>query len=173
MPTETIPDLHWLLGNLPKQKTEEEIEQSLAEQFAFGVQAAEQQRPRPLTYLASPYSSPDGMLRLMRYEINIHATAYLITTQGWNVFSPIVHSHPLAVIAGMNGDWNFWREIDRGYLQVSERLVVLRLPGWEESIGVTAERHIAHEFGIPTVYLEYATEGVPSGPENFSFKLHE
>lgn len=148
-------------------QTTEEINRSIEESYRFGIQQAEEKfaeermlqrrdsrHPRPLTYLASPYSHPDGFIRLRRYEVNIHATAWLIRTFGWNVFSPIVHSHPLAVIAGLNGDWDFWRTIDEGFLQVSERIVVLRLPGWQESVGVTAELEISAGLSLPVHYLD-------------------
>ena len=73
--------------------------------------------------------------------------------EGLNVFSPITHSHPLYDL-GMRGDWDFWKRIDVEYLRLSEKIVVLMLPGWLESKGVTAEIKLAKEMGIPVEYLQ-------------------
>jgi len=108
---------------------------------------------RPLTYLACPYSSTDPKLKESRCREADRVTAHLIATQGWNVFSPITHSHPLA-LCGLQGSWEFWQRIDIEYLLISERVVVLCLPGWRESVGVTAELDIAKQLGIPIIYMD-------------------
>lgn len=107
---------------------------------------------RPLTYLASPYSHKNPEVVKSRVEQVTKATVWLIKEKGFNVFSPIVHSHPLAE-AGLQGDWDFWRLIDTEYLSVSARMVVLAIEGWRESVGVQAEIKIAESMGIPVYYL--------------------
>jgi hypothetical protein len=39
-------------------------------------------------------------------------------------------------------------------LQRCDELAVLKLPGWRESTGVTAEIAIAREFGLPVRFIE-------------------
>ena len=94
---------------------------------------------RPLTYLASPYSHPEEVVRERRFRMVTDAAAWLIENKGWNVFSPITHSHPLADLGGLKGDWEVWKQIDTEYLGVSQRMVVLQLDGWNKSTGVLAE----------------------------------
>jgi hypothetical protein len=36
---------------------------------------------------------------------------YNLVQDGYNVFSPITHSHPLHKL-GLKGDWEFWKKID-------------------------------------------------------------
>ena len=106
----------------------------------------------PLTYLASPYSHPVEATRALRYVKAVEATAWLIKRMQWNVFSPITHSHPLATLGNLEGTWTFWEKLDRQYIECSERLVVLELEGWRESLGVTAEIGL-REQGIPIIYM--------------------
>jgi len=108
---------------------------------------------RPLTYLANPYSHKTAKVRKYRFIAARNATKYLMESEGLNVFSPIVHSHPLHE-AGMRGDWDFWRRVDIEYLRLSEKVVVLMLDGWLESVGVQAEIKLAKEMGIPIEYLD-------------------
>jgi hypothetical protein len=77
-----------------------------------------------------------------------------MATFGWNVFSPITHSHPLHTLAGMQGDWKFWEKIDTEYLECSNSIVIFRLPGWEDSVGVTAEIKIAHRLKLDIYFLD-------------------
>lgn len=107
---------------------------------------------RPLTYLASPYSHKDPAVIKDRVRGVTQATVWLIREKDWNVFSPIVHSHPLAE-AGLQGGWGFWKLIDTEYLSVSARMVVLAIEGWRESVGVQAEIKIAEGMGIPVYYM--------------------
>jgi hypothetical protein len=108
---------------------------------------------RPLTYLACPYTCKTAKLRRERFLFATRACKYLMEKEGLNVFSPITHSHPLYEL-GMRGDWDFWKRVDIEYIRLSEKIVVLMLPGWLESKGVTAEIKIAKEMGIPIEYLQ-------------------
>lgn len=116
---------------------------------------------RPLTYLASPYSNKGPaekktQVENERFNAAVRAACYLMNKDRWNVFSPIVHSHPLARL-GLPGDWAFWKRIDTDFIGVSARLVVLCIEGWDKSTGVTEELAIAREQTIPVYYL------VPNG----------
>jgi hypothetical protein len=74
---------------------------------------------------------------------------------GMVVFSPISHSHPIAIAnpSMPQCDFDYWMKFDEAFLCCSERLLVLMLDGWEESKGVAAEIAIAKEMGIPIEYL--------------------
>ena len=100
-----------------------------------------------MIYVASPYSHPDAAVRTARYDAARRHAARLVR-EGRLAYSPIVHSHPLAEL-GLPGDWSFWAEHNRRMLSACREVVVLALPGWQESRGVAAEVAIASELGLP------------------------
>jgi len=116
--------------------------------------------PDALAYLASPYSCHDPAVRELRYRQAVQATAYLIR-RGLVPFSPIVHSHPIAILGGdLAGDWSFWRRQDEMFMDACGGIVVLMLPGWRESVGVKAEIQYMADQGIAAEYLDPADAGI-------------
>lgn len=103
-----------------------------------------------MIYMASPYSDPDPAVRSARFDAACKYAAEAMR-EGQLVYSPIAHSHALAE-RGLPGDWAFWAEHSRSMLQRCDALVVLTLPGWQESRGVAAEIGIARALGIPVRY---------------------
>lgn len=106
--------------------------------------------PRPLVYLACPYSNPDPQVMEARFEQANRLAAELIS-QGFKVFSPISHSHPIHKY-GLPASWEFWRDFDFTYLALSHTVIVLCLPGWKESVGVQAEIAFAVSNDLEVVY---------------------
>jgi hypothetical protein len=106
----------------------------------------------PLTYLAVPYSNINEAIKLHRFHTANKAAAYLMA-KGELVFSPISHTHPIAVDGQLPGDWLFWEKFDRAYLNYCWKIVVLMLPGWDTSKGVQAELKIAGELKLVVEYL--------------------
>jgi len=109
-------------------------------------------RPSSLVYLASPYTHIQPEVMEARYQAALEKTAQL-TRQGAAVFSPIVHSHPMGLAFNLPQDWSFWERVDRAFIAQCSELLVLCLPGWEQSTGVRAEIAIAHQLGIPVRML--------------------
>ncbi len=105
-----------------------------------------------MIYLASPYSHSDANIREQRFFDVCRMTVTLMQ-QGHVVFAPIVHGHPL-VGHGLPTDWTFWERFDREHLRRCDELMVLRLDGWRESVGVAAEIRIAAELGKPVQYVD-------------------
>ena len=105
-----------------------------------------------LIYLASPYSHPDRVVRKWRYELACKVAA-LLMRDGHLVYSPIVHSHPLTRFR-LPAEWDYWRRLDEEMLRRCDALAVLRLPGWEQSVGVQAELALAKELGLKSGYVE-------------------
>lgn len=104
-------------------------------------------------YLAIPYS---GMCPSSYFQAT-RATA-LILKSGYNVFSPITHSHPLAEY-GLPERWEFWEKIDYQFLDWADELWVL-IPEEgprmvEKSTGVQAEIKYAEAKDMPIVYTGY------------------
>lgn len=111
-----------------------------------------------MIYLASPYTSPDIFVMEERYQRNLDMLAHLLA-KGHVVYSPIVHFHPLACERDLPRDFAFWSRINLWMLGRADSLYVLKLDGWEESVGLTAEIERAKHLGIQTVYLKRRPEG--------------
>lgn len=107
---------------------------------------------KPLIYLACPYNHPDKDIRHQRF-IAVNKAAGKLMKEGYVVFSPISHTHPIAVECELPKGWEYWENFDRAYLSCSHKLIVLCIDGWKESIGVTAEIKIASEMGIPIEFI--------------------
>ncbi len=104
-----------------------------------------------MIYLASPYSDPDPEIRGKRfYEACRYAAE--IMRKGLVVFSPIAHTHQIAMAGNLPYEWDYWREVDTAFLERCNLVVVFTLDGWDTSTGVQAEIEIAEELGIPVEY---------------------
>lgn len=109
-----------------------------------------------MIYLASPYSHPSPFVRDRRFHDACRAMAMLLRNN-CTVFSPIIHSHPL-VSHGLPTDWAFWKRHDREHLLRCDEVLVLKLDGWLESVGVQEEIRIAKELGKPVRFLDIVPE---------------
>ncbi len=110
-------------------------------------------------YLAAPFSHPDSEVRKWRFEATCRAAAELIRT-GRTVFSPISHTYGICRY-GLPLDWQFWQRHDLKFLDMCDEIVVLKLPEWEQSIGVQAEIAAARALGKPVTFMEPATKAIP------------
>jgi hypothetical protein len=107
-----------------------------------------------MIYLASPYSHKDPAVREMRFVAACKQAAEMLRCD-IPVYSPIVHSHPIAIYGGIDPmDGEFWARADRPYLELCDEVWVLTLPGWEESKGVHIEIERAEELGMKILYVE-------------------
>lgn len=91
-----------------------------------------------MIYLASPYSHSDPMVVGRRFKQACRAAA-LLMEQGEFVFSPIAHSHPIAMEGNLLTSWEYWRKYDREFIGMCDRFMVLKLHGWEGSNGIQDE----------------------------------
>lgn len=110
---------------------------------------------KPFTYLAAPYSHAERDVRVFRFnEINKFAAELM--RAGELVYSPISHTHPIAEAGDLPRGWEYWERYDTAFIEHSRRIVVLMLPGWVESKGVTAEIGIAERLGTPVTFKVWA-----------------
>ena len=99
---------------------------------------------KPLIYLASPYSHPDPAVVHYRF-IQTGAVLAKAIEHGHLMFSPIVHSHPIADLISWDpinhaeGELSGWMKYDFDFIDKCDELWVLQLDGWKESRGVKAE----------------------------------
>jgi hypothetical protein len=88
-------------------------------------------------YLAIPYS---GMEESSFKQATLAAVKIL--RLGYNVYSPITHSHPLTEY-DVPGDWEFWQKIDFQFIDWCDEVWVLIPEEGEEKVnnstGVQAE----------------------------------
>jgi hypothetical protein len=92
----------------------------------------------PVIYLASPYTHEDEDVMARRHRHVCHAAAQLIK-QGAVVFSPVAHSHPIALYGNAPGNWAHWEHQCLTMLDRCDVMLVLMLEGWKESKGIHAE----------------------------------
>lgn len=119
-----------------------------------------------LIYLASPYNHADQRIREARYRAAMHCVAESMQdVREWGgrrvvVYSPIVHNHPTSLLYTFPREWKFWRALDFPMLERCDRLVVLKLDGWDRSTGVAAELAHAQALGKPILCIDRWAEFV-------------
>lgn len=97
-----------------------------------------------MIYLASPYSDPNPAVEQARFEAVCGAAATLMG-KGYRIFSPIAHTHPIAMAGELPRGWDWWKRYDEEMLAAFDELWVLMLPGWDKSKGVKGEVAIWRE----------------------------
>ncbi len=107
-----------------------------------------------LIYLACPYSvnNADKKLLSRRFK-EVTKIAGALINEGFVVFSPITHNHPLQQWTNMPDTWDFWKDFDETFLLRCDKLIVYMGDQWESSIGIAAEIRFAIENNIPVEYL--------------------
>lgn len=103
-------------------------------------------------YVASPYTHADPEVMERRFNQVSEYTAKLIR-QGIVAYSPIAHSHPLAIEYDLPGDFYFWFHQNYGMLEMASKMVILCLDGWDTSRGVIAEIEFCEHHGIEIEYV--------------------
>jgi len=99
-----------------------------------------------MIYLASPYTHEDPFVREDRYLRAMQALSFLLR-DGHVVYSPIVHCHEMAKILDIPKESDFWWNYNKGMIEASRGILILRLDGWEQSIGIKQEREYAESMG--------------------------
>lgn len=98
-------------------------------------------------YLASPYSSGDSKIMHARADAAMAFTAHHLS-EGFHIYSPIVHCHEMANRFDLPRDFDFWMTYNYAMLAKASQLWVLALDGWDASRGVLAEIEMATKLSI-------------------------
>ena len=106
-----------------------------------------------LVYLAVPYSHPDPSVKERRFQ-TVNKVAGILMQRGLHIFSPISHTHPIAICHSLPEGWEFWKDYDEAVLRHCCKVLVLMLDGWKDSEGVNAEINAALDLGLPVEYLD-------------------
>lgn len=117
----------------------------------------------PLVYLATPYSK--YKLGIEQAFIDASALAARLMLAGVKVYSPIAHTHPLAVHGNVDPlDHSIWLPFDEAMMHACAALVVAQMQGWRESYGVNHEIEFFTKAGKPIVYLDIEMMTLASEP---------
>lgn len=106
-----------------------------------------------LIYLAQPHSHKSAEVRHWRFEQGCIAAGSMIRS-GYMIFSPIAHSHPIALSVDLHAEFAFWERYDKMMISRCQEVWVLTFSGYLESVGVMAEMEFANALGIPIKYVE-------------------
>jgi hypothetical protein len=104
-------------------------------------------KQRSFWYLATPYRSylstlfPPGEDALEEARDEAAWLAAQLLDRGVDVFSPIVHSHPIAFyVTSFDGSSDGWLDLQTPYMQAAKGLLIGTFPGWDASRGIAFER---------------------------------
>ena len=103
-------------------------------------------------YLASPYSHEFKSFMIARYERTIKA-GYKLIKEGFKLIEPIAMCHEKTMRFDLPGGYEYWKDRDRHLVDLCDGLIVLTLPGWDESIGVSDEIAWAEKQGKPICFV--------------------
>lgn len=107
---------------------------------------------KKLYYLSCPYNDSNTELSHLRLEAANKATAELLKA-GKIVFSPLTHNVTLLKY-GLPTGWEFWGPLDEALIQRCDKLLVLKIDGWDKSSGVAKEMAIAESLGKPIEFID-------------------
>lgn len=106
-----------------------------------------------INYLAGPYSSVHIHIRDRRYN-QISFVAAELMRRGEIVYSPITACHHIAADYDLPFDATYWLKQNLEFLAHCDKLLVLQLDGWENSVGLKREIEFATEKNIPIEYIK-------------------
>ena len=105
-----------------------------------------------LTYLACPFRHNDINIQKKRCAA-AHYVAAKLSLQGHYIFSPLTHNEILVdLVRNLPGE--HWLQFDLVILSICQRLLILKLEGWESSKGIQIEIAFAKENGISIEEME-------------------
>jgi len=102
-------------------------------------------------YLATPYSKYAGGID-EAFKLACRAAAEFVKV-GIPVYSPIAHTHPVAIHGGIDPyDHRIWLPADEPFMVAARGLIVVMADGWDESFGIAEEIKHFQKAGKPIIY---------------------
>ena len=115
----------------------------------------------PLIYVAAPYHHPDPAVIAARMEAFDEVIANMLLAGRLPVspllFHPLYRQHPVP------GTWDFFGRYSLALLDRCDEMVIITIPGWAESTGVTAETEHARAKGIPVRDVHFSRQAYERG----------
>ena len=107
-----------------------------------------EQPPGSLHYLATPYSKYPAGIEAAFADAAALAAALMVA--GVNCYSPIAHTHPLAIHGKLDPlDHSIWLPFDEVMMAKADTLIVAHMEGWEFSYGMAHEVEVFTRAGKP------------------------
>jgi hypothetical protein len=103
-----------------------------------------------LYFVSSPYSDPKLEVKAERKNQTTMAVNALLK-QGVYAITPLEKLEAVSY-GGLPDNFDFWGKYSLGLLEKCDGMIVLRLPGWDQSTGVKAEIAYAQSRRIPVVH---------------------
>lgn len=104
-------------------------------------------------YLCTPYSHDSQQVRSMRFRQAAQIAGLILKRKIW-VYSPICHTHPIAMHGGMELSFDQWEEYDYSTINLCTEVWVAKLEGWHLSDGIKRECGYAFKEVKPIYGLE-------------------
>jgi hypothetical protein len=106
-----------------------------------------------LVFVSTPYSKiPDHNVAAAQAA---KICAYLIQ-YGFHPYSPIIHSHEICRHGGLDPlAHEFWLRQNEAFMERSDALIVAKMAGWSESVGVQYEIDWFRARGKPVHFVEW------------------
>ena len=104
-------------------------------------------------FLATPYSKyPHGLEAAFKLACRQRA---LLVKAGVPVFSPIVHSHAVAMESGIDQlNLDTWLHAEMPFRRAASGIIMLRAESWQASVGMAIERREFAEAGKPVAWMD-------------------
>lgn len=99
-----------------------------------------------MVYLASPYTHPNFFVRLYRFYKITKIAAQLYKKKKVCMFLPITQSAMMGwLVKGLGSTFKSWKDVDLKAIRKCDEVWVVRMKGWDKSIGVLAELEYARK----------------------------
>lgn len=109
---------------------------------------------KDLVYLAGPISTTKPGQYLERIRAHAKCAVQLESQGKVNIYSPACETHGYVELGGKIGtSWKDWKQHDLNILSRCNKLYVMLLDGWKESIGVKGEVKYALKNNIPIEFV--------------------
>jgi hypothetical protein len=105
-----------------------------------------------MIYIASPYTHHNLDVMTSRYEAVLHYAGRL-KSAGIPCFSPIAYGHEFFIRGYTPPYFTFWQSFNDHMILASSEVVVLTLPGYNESVGVQHEIEFARKNNMPVRFV--------------------
>lgn len=108
-----------------------------------------------LVYLATPYSKyPADLGGIEGAFKDASRVAGKLMTKGVKVYSPIAHTHPLAIYGEVDPySHDIWLPFDQTMMDLADACAVAMMPTWDKSRGIAHEIEVFENVGKPVIYL--------------------
>lgn len=105
-----------------------------------------------LVYVSAPYSNFQNKQSFM-IVLTRFIGRYMMAHPDKHLVTPLFNHYTQDNTPGMGRDYSFWMNYSRNLLKRCDRMIVLTVPGWDKSVGVSDEIEYAKQRNIPIEYV--------------------